>query len=344
MKVIVASTIVPFLQGGGTAIVDDLERALKGRGHEVDTVLLPFWSDPLQMLQQMLALRLLDVSHEGDLLIAIRTPSYILRHPHKVIWFIHHHRPAYDLVGTEFEQARTPELERIRESIVEADNVFLREAERVYTNSRVVGERLRRFNRLESEVLYPPLGDASGYRCEAYGDYVFYPSRLSAGKRQSLMIEAMAHVRSPARLVLAGRPDVDSHRESLRATIERCGVEDKVDLRAGWMSEEEKRELFARALASAYVPYDEDSYGYVSLESYHSGKPVITCSDSGGTLELVEDGVNGVVVPPEPEALAEAIDSLYEDKERAQEMGEVGRAKLDSLRISWDTVVETLTG
>ena len=35
-----------------------------------------------------------------------------------------------------------------------------------------------------------------------------------------------------------------------------------------------------------------------------AGKPVITCTDSGGTAELVRDGVNGLVVEPTPEALA----------------------------------------
>ena len=50
------------------------------------------------MVEQMLALRLVNVSHEAELLICLRTPSYLLQHPNKVVWFLHHHRPAYDLV------------------------------------------------------------------------------------------------------------------------------------------------------------------------------------------------------------------------------------------------------
>jgi glycosyltransferase involved in cell wall biosynthesis len=46
--------------------------------------------------------------------------------------------------------------------------------------------------------------------------------------------------------------------------------------------------------AVLFAPYQED-YGYVTLEAFLSRKPVITARDSGGTLEFVEDGVNGYV-------------------------------------------------
>ena len=44
-----------------------------------------------------------------------------------------------------------------------------------------------------------------------------------------------------------------------------------------------------------YLPFGEDSYGYVTLEAFHARKPVVTLSDSGGTLELVRDRRNGLV-------------------------------------------------
>ena len=67
-----------------------------------------------------------------------------------------------------------------------------------------------------------------------------------------------------------------------------------------WISEEEKADLIARSAGVLYVPFLEDSYGYVTLEAFHAHKPVITCCDSGGTLEIIEDGVNGLIVAPEP--------------------------------------------
>ena len=103
MRVVVASTFVPFVDGGASFMVDWLEQMLLRRGHEVETLRIPFDSHYPELLDQMLALRLLDVTAHGDRLIAIRTPSYLLRHPAKVLWFIHHHRGAYDLWGTPYQ-------------------------------------------------------------------------------------------------------------------------------------------------------------------------------------------------------------------------------------------------
>jgi glycosyltransferase involved in cell wall biosynthesis len=71
-------------------------------------------------------------------------------------------------------------------------------------------------------------------------------------------------------------------------------------------------------------------------------KPVITCRDSGGPLEFVIDHQTGIVADPTPEALAAAMDSLWEDRERARQWGDAGRQRYGDLRIDWDHVVEKL--
>jgi len=79
----------------------------------------------------------------------------------------------------------------------------------------------------------------------------------------------------------------------------------------------------------------------VTVESFLSGKPVVTCTDSGGTLEFVEDGESGYVVPPEPEALGAAVNRLFADREKAKAMGAAGRPRVES--ISWGRVIDALT-
>lgn len=343
MRVLVASTFVPFVRGGDARIVEDLCHELTERGHEVDTILLPFSSDPRAMTEQLLALRLLDVSEAGDILIAIRTPSYLLRHPRKVVWFIHHHRPAYDLWGTPHQDIPdSPEGLSLREPIARADDLGLHSAVRVFANSRVTARRLRKFNRIGAEVLYPPLGNPEGFRAGGYGDYVFAPSRITPIKRQRLLVEAMTHVQSDVRLVLAGAPDAPEHLRDLEQAIDELGVASRIDLRGSWIGEQEKLELYAEALAVGYVPYDEDSYGYVSLEAYAAQRAVVTCTDSGGTLELVEDGRTGLVVDPSPERLAEAFDRLHDDRELPRRFGEAGHERVRELGISWDRVMDKL--
>ncbi len=343
MRIIIVSTIIPFVVGGGELIVDWLDETLKKYGYKSEVIKIPFRSSPPEMLEQMVALRLLDLTDYADLLITIRTPSYIIRHPNKVVWFIHHHRGAYDLWGTPYQDIpNTPEGFKIRDSIIQADNVFLREAKKIFTNSRVMSDRLRRFNDINSEVLYPPLMNADRYSCKEWGDYFFYPSRITHHKRQFLVAESMRYTKSPVTLVLAGSADTKENAEHVKSVIHKYRLEHKIKFINRWISDEEKIELFANALGCVYIPYDEDSYGYVSLEAFHSGKPLITCHDSGGTLELVQNGLNGFVVPSDPHAIAEAMDRLFLNKDLSRKMGQAGRERLLSAGITWDNVVEKL--
>ena len=90
--------------------------------------------------------------------------------------------------------------------------------------------------------------------------------------------------------------------------------------------------MYRDALAVVYTPYDED-YGYVTLEAFLASKPVITATDAGGPLEFVEDGVNGFICAPAPEALATAINQLAGDRARAASFGRAGfeRARVHHL-------------
>lgn len=345
MRVLVASTYVPFIDGGGRMIVRDLVGALRARDHEVDTIELPFLSAWDTMLEQMLAIRLIDVSEAADVLVAIRTPSYLLRHPNKRLWFIHHHRGAYDLWDTPYQDIpSTPEGMAAREAIVAADNLYLREAQRIFTNSQIVADRLRDFNDLDGRVLYPPLGEPERFVPGPAEDYVFYPCRITGHKRQQLAVEAAAHLSSDVRVVIAGAPDDPGQLQPLRDLIERHGLQERVQLIPRWISEEEKADLIARSLGVLYIPFLEDSYGYVTLEAFQAHKPVITCLDSGGTLEIIEDGVNGLIVEPRADVLAAAMDRLRADPGAAREMGERAHATLALKDISWDTVVDSLLG
>jgi glycosyltransferase involved in cell wall biosynthesis len=336
---------VPFIEGGGRMIVRDLAAAVSERGHEVDTVEIPFLSVWDEMLDQMLALRMIDVSEDADVLIAIRPPSYAIKHPNKRLWFIHHHRGAYDLWGTEWQDIpSTPEGVGVRDAIRGSDDIYLREAKRVFTNSQIVADRLKRFNDLDGTVLYPPLGHPERFYHAPAEDFVFYPCRITSHKRQLLAVEAAAHLETDMRVVIAGAPDHPAQLEPLRELIRERELERRVELIPRWISEEEKAELIARSAGVLYIPFDEDSYGYVSLEAFHSHKPVITCRDSGGTLEIIEDGVNGLIAEPDAGSLARAIDTLRSNPDQAAAMGERAYEVLQEKGINWDRVVDSLLG
>ena len=68
---------------------------------------------------------------------------------------------------------------------------------------------------------------------------------------------------------------------------------------------------------------------------------MITCRDSGGPAELVEDGVNGLLCDPTPASVAGALRRLTDDRPLAQRMGENGRLRAQTL--NWPDAVRQLT-
>lgn len=342
-NILICTTHVPFTTGGAELHVDGLRRALIAAGYNAEVVALPFkWYPATEIMRGAMAWRMLDLSAANgkpvDLVIGMKFPAYLVAHERKVLWILHQYRAAYNLWGTPFDDLSTyPEGVRIREWIKHCDNRFIPEARKVFANSRVVAERLRHYNHIESEPLYHPPPLADRLRPGEQGEYLFYPSRLEPQKRQELLIEAAHYLESPVKLVLAGGSADAGHYEGL---ITKFGVADRVTLR-GFVSDQEMLDLYAGSLGVCYLPFDED-YGYVPLEGMLCGKPVVTTSDSGGPAEFVEHEQTGLIVEPDPRAIAHAADQLYSDRERARRMGQRGREKLLALNLSWANVVEKI--
>jgi glycosyltransferase involved in cell wall biosynthesis len=323
-----------FARGGAELLVDALARELRARGHQVDVVRLPFSWDKDDLLQNALLWRLVPVGAER--VIVTTFPSWLVRHPRKVVWLFHQHRKLYDLDGTPFSEfGAEPGDDEARRLIRAMDTRFLGEATRLFTISRTVSDRLRRFNGLASEPLYhpPPLAGVLG--CRAYGDFVLVPTRLEAHKRPGLLLEALRHTRSGLRAVITGDGPLAGE---LARTVARHGLGSRVRL-AGHVDEATLADLYADCAMVAYTPYDED-YGYVPLEAFLARKPVVTTSDAGGVLEFVVDEATGLVVAPDPVALAGALDRLAESPALGRRLGEAGHER--ARRIRWDDVIPRL--
>ena len=339
MRLLVLANAVPFLQGGADYHIEGLVKQLELRGHEVCGLRLPFnFSSYPQMESLMAFCEQQDFNYFNglkiDKLISLQFPCWGARHDDHRCWVMHQHRVAYELYD---QQPASPELSAFRDKVVDFDARTLSTVASLFGNSTTVTHRLRQFNGLEAEPLYhPPYGEENYYSEESY-DYIFYPSRFESLKRQELLIEAARHLRSPVKIVLAGDGPRRMHCQSL---VERYNLGQRVKL-TGRISEQKKLTYYARSLAVYFGPFDED-YGYVTLEAMLSSKPVITTCDAGGPLEFVSDGDNGCVVAPEPQAIARAIDSLYENKRHSKDMGRRGREIYEEMPITWHHAVDAL--
>jgi glycosyltransferase involved in cell wall biosynthesis len=342
-RVVICATQIPFAHGGAEILVDSLLAELLRRGFEAEVVRLPFqWNPRQQLLQSALAWRLVDLTSANgrpiDLVIGTRFPSYLVKHPNKVVWLIHQFRQVYDLLGTEYSDFARDGVDRaVTATIHEMDRRTLAECRGLFTISQNTADRLARFNGLRATALYPPPRLGPLHHAGAFGDYVFAVGRLDRMKRFDQLVRALPHLSSTTRAVIGGTgPEADN----LRRLAAELGVADRLEL-VGWLSDEQLVELYAGALAVFYAPFDED-YGYVTVEAFKSGKPMLTTTDAGGVLEFVADEENGYVVPPEaPRALAAAIDRLADDHARASALGRAGTARVRE--VDWDHVIAGLT-
>ena len=95
-------------------------------------------------------------------------------------------------------------------------------------------------------------------------------------------------------------------------------------------------QLLTHALAFA-CPSVYEPLGIVNLEAMACGTAVVG-SSVGGIPEVVDDGVTGLLVPPDdPAALADALNALVRDPARARGYGEAGRARAVG-EFSWSAI------
>lgn len=340
-NILICNNQVPYTKGGAEILVEELNKQLKNRGYNSDIINIPYkWYPAGEIINGALVNRMIDLTEVNgekiDLVICTKYPNYTIKHPNKVIWLLHQERQAYELFDFEYSILKdNPEGRKVRDQIVHIDNKAISEAKKIFSISKNVTKRLYTNNEIESEVLYPPVSGEFIISENEMGDYFVTISRLDKLKRIDLIVEAMRYTKSNAKLIVAGK---GNEREYLESMIKKYKLQNKVLLK-GYVSEEEKVELYTNSIGVVFVPKDED-YGYITIEAYLSGRPVITALDSGGPLEFVEDGETGYIVSPEPQKIAQKIDSLFNDKDKARKFGKLGYEKVKN--INWDNVIEKL--
>lgn len=155
------------------------------------------------------------------------------------------------------------------------------------------------------------------------GEYILYFGRVHRSKGIMTLIEAAApleHV--PLYIVGDGEamPEV-------KQFIENNGCE-HIHL-LGFKSGDELKELIQKSICTVLPSEWYENCPMSVLESYAYGKPVIG-ADIGGIPELIVDGEDGFLVPSaEIEPLREKLQWMGEHKNKAVEMGRIGRIKME---------------
>jgi glycosyltransferase involved in cell wall biosynthesis len=343
LRIAIATVQVPFINGGAELHTRNLADELKRAGHDVDIITMPFWFSPTPLLEKYearWAAEDMSVYLAGsiDQVICLKYPTYQLKHPNKKLWLLHPLSSMYDFYGSPYggdsEDAHT---RAFREQLLARDRDAFSQIEKRFTVSHYLATEMERIVDVEFEPLYHPPPNPEVYRLEGSYPFIFAPSRLEEQKRQDVLIRAMKMVDPGLQLVVAGS---GGQLDQCRRIARDCGVENRV-IFAGDLNRSRIASYYANCFAVYFGPFAEP-YGYVTLEAMLSSKPVITCPDSGCPTEFVRHEVNGLVVTPEPEEVAGAINRLWANRSNARAMGVAGRTLYDELGLDWAHVAQKL--
>jgi glycosyltransferase involved in cell wall biosynthesis len=198
-----------------------------------------------------------------------------------------------------------------------ARNLALRRASRILIPSESLrglaaawGIRSDRIEVLPNPVERPPaLGEREELRRRhgLEGPTLVFAGRLSVQKAVDVALEALTRL-DGLDLVLAGD---GSDAEKLRALAAELGL----DGRARFLGPQPRSTVFEllRAGDAVVLPSKWENFPHVLVEALAVGTPVIATA-VGGVTEIVRDGENGLLVPPEdPAAFAAAIRRYFDD-------------------------------
>lgn len=334
---------VPFFTGGAEAHVNGLIRVLMEKGYDVELINIPYkWYPHEQLLKSIKIWQMLDLNESNgkkiDMVISTKFPSYFVEHPNKILWLIHQYRQIYDLFHTPysgFNPLKNKDME-LRDKIIAMDTKALKSYKRIYTNSLNTSKRLKKYNNIDSIPLYHPPKLAGRYYGAEYKDYILSVGRLDPLKRIDLLIKSLKYCDERIQCKIVG---TGQEIKNLQSMAKECKVSERIEF-LGFVPDEKLLHLYANCSLVFFAPKDED-YGYVTLESFLSKKPVITSFDAGGPLEFVKNQQNGIILQSlEEREVAVKIEELFFNKEKCQTFGLNGYQEVKD--INWGNVIDVL--
>ena len=176
---------------------------------------------------------------------------------------------------------------------------------------------------------------------------VLLVGRIEPLKGIDALIEALALLRerrpewreSLSAVVAGGgaehqRGEWNAEQRRLHGLRVRLGVADIVRF-VGAQPQERLAQFYAAA-DIVTMPSHYESFGMAALEGLASGRPVVA-TNAGGPTFIVEDGVSGLLTPPDqPRALADRLERLLDDDHLREMMGEAARAR--AAQFGWPNI------
>lgn len=157
----------------------------------------------------------------------------------------------------------------------------------IIANSENVRRRIQRYLRRDAVVIQPPC-ETARFIWQGQGDYYLSTARLDPLKRVETIIQAFLTMPDKRLIVTSGGPEM--------SRLRRLAHYAPHIQFTGWTDDTTLATLVGHAIATLYVPTDED-FGMSPLESMAAGKPVIGVAE-GGLLETILPEQTGILLKP----------------------------------------------
>lgn len=145
-------------------------------------------------------------------------------------------------------------------------------------NSKVVKERIAKYYKTDSTIVYPPV-DVTKFSLRTPKDYYFTGGRLVPYKRFDIVVEAFNRLGRKLKIFGSG-PELENLKQQAKSNIEFVGK----------VSDTELATLYSEALA--FINPQVEDFGITMIESMAAGRPVIAYK-AGGAVEIIEEGKTG---------------------------------------------------
>ncbi len=181
------------------------------------------------------------------------------------------------------------------------DQLAADRVDKFIANSKTVQERIKKYYKRDSDIIYPPVDVGHYSISDKIGDYYLAGGRLVAYKRFDLIVDTFNRLGIKLKIFGEG-PELKKLKKLANKNIEFVGK----------VPDEEKIELYRHCIA--YIHPQEEDFGITLVQAAAAGRPAIALA-AGGALETIVDGVTGTFFYDQDwPALANVILNFHPEK------------------------------